>query len=294
LRQSSPLSIARWLVRRPLSFLHALGGFLGWCAWWGSPGYRRLLRENARRGGVTPAQRRRAIAEAGRMLAELPWLWLRPHDDARLAAGCRWHGEALIEQGLAAGRGLLVLTPHMGAFEVCAQAYAERFGHLAPATVLYRPARQDWLRDLQRQGRERPGMKAAPASLAGVRQMLKALRAGETVGLLPDQVPPEGLGVWAPFYGHPAYTMTLAHRLVRQTGAAVVLMWCERLPRGRGYVLHVSAPVEPLTDEDELAAAAAINREMERVIAQSPGQYLWGYDRYKHPRGLPGIFGSVA
>jgi KDO2-lipid IV(A) lauroyltransferase len=64
------------------------------------------------------------------------------------------------------------------------------------------------------------------------------------VGLLPDQVPPDGMGVWAPFYGRPAYTMTLAARLVQQTGAALLLIWAERLPAGRGWVLRVS-PARP-------------------------------------------------
>ncbi len=113
--------------------------------------------------------------------------------------------------------------------------------------------------------------------------MIRALRAGGTVGLLPDQVPPEGLGVWAPFFGRPAYTMTLAARLALQTGAQVCLAWGERLPRGAGYRVRVSGLGEPLP-EDAAEAAAAINRAMERLILQCPEQYLWGYARYKAPR----------
>jgi hypothetical protein len=86
------------------------------------------------------------------------------------------------------------------------------------------------LAEWQTYSRTAPGMQAAPANLSGVRQMLRALRKGETVGLLPDQVPPDGQGVWVPFFGRTAYTMTLAARLAQQTGCAVVLTWCERLP----------------------------------------------------------------
>jgi KDO2-lipid IV(A) lauroyltransferase len=118
------------------------------------------------------------------------------------------------------------------------------------------------------------------------------LRRGETVGLLPDQVPPEGMGVWAPFFGRPAYTMTLAARLVQQTGAAIGVMCCERLPRGAGYVVRASLLPEPLPErvgsDDEAwqqAAAAVVNRAMEGVIRRLPTQYLWGYHRYKSPRG---------
>jgi KDO2-lipid IV(A) lauroyltransferase len=241
---------------------------------------------------VGPVQRRAAVAQAGRMVGEGPWLWLS--EAARpISRWSRWEGETLIAQALDAGRGLVLLTPHMGSFEVCAQAYAERFGGRQPMTALYRPARQPWLRELEKTARDRPGLATAPASLAGVRQMIRALRSGGTVGLLPDQVPPVGMGVWAPFFGRPAYTMTLASRLVLQTGASLLLMWAERLPGSRGWVVHVSAPSEPMpsastaADDAALQTACAtfINREMERMIRQCPQQYLWGYHRYKQPRG---------
>jgi KDO2-lipid IV(A) lauroyltransferase len=116
--------------------------------------------------------------------------------------------------------------------------------------------------------------------------MLRALRRGQAVGLLPDQVPPEGMGVWAPFFGRRAYTMTLAARLVQQTGAVPLLAWGERLPHGAGYVVHLSALDEALPVEAAAQAecAAVINRAMERLILQRPQQYLWGYHRYKAPR----------
>ncbi len=229
------------------------------------------------------------MAEAGRLILELPQLWLRPAHQA-IPHALRWEGAELIEQRLGQPGGLLLLTPHMGSFEMAGQAIAERFGERQPMTVLYRPARQLWLRHLEETARARPGMATAPANLAGVRQMIRALRKGETVGLLPDQVPPETQGVWAPFFGQPAYTMTLAARLAQQTGAHVLMLWCERLAQGAGYVVRVSElavplPTEVPEDADlQLAAATAINRSMEVLILQNPGQYLWAYKRYKQPR----------
>jgi KDO2-lipid IV(A) lauroyltransferase len=146
------------------------------------------------------------------------------------------------------------------------------------------------------QSRNRPGLLTAPANLTGVRQMIRALRKGGTVGLLPDQVPPQGMGVWAPFFGREAYTMTLASRLVQQTGAAWLLFAAERLPGGRGSVIRVLAPAEPMpgtsadpadgqdTEAPARRAAAVVNRSMERLILARPAQYLWGYHRYKQPR----------
>ena len=278
------LGLVRWLSRRSMRTLHAWGGLAGWLAYALSPPYRRRLRDNALLAGISAAERRAAVAESGRLALEMPRLWLRPADQP-LGSTVRWQGADIVEASLGQPGGLVLLTPHMGSFEVAAQAYAERFGARQPITVLYRPARQPWLRELEETARLRPALAAAPASLAGVRQMLRALRRGETVGLLPDQVPPDGQGVWAPFFGKPAYTMTLAARLVQQTQAAVVLLWCERLPQGGGYVVHVSALPEPLPPPgDDTASALAVNRAMEDLIRRQPGQYLWGYNRYKAPR----------
>jgi Kdo2-lipid IVA lauroyltransferase/acyltransferase len=279
-----------WLSRRPLWLLHALGGGVGWLSYLLSPTYRRRFAAQARQAGVAPAAAHSAIAEAGRMVMELPFLWLRPAAQP-LAGLVRIEGSEFVEAAHAQGKGLVLLTPHLGCFEICAQAYAERFApQYGPITALYRPARQPWLREAIEASRARPGLATAPASLAGVRQMMRSLRRGETVGLLPDQVPPEGMGVWAPFFGQPAYTMTLAARLVQQTGATPLVIYGERLRRGAGFVVRFAPLGEPLPEDvaAQAESAAVINRAMERLIRACPQQYLWGYHRYKAPRGQPG------
>ena len=259
----------------PLGLLHALGAVLGWLAFLGSPPYRQRVIDNARRAGYRFARIRGAVAQAGCLSAELPRLWLGA------PVPLQWDGAEWIDAARTHGRGLIFLTPHLGCFEVTAQGYAARYGTI---TVLYRPARQPWLRAVLERSRARPGLATAPTTLAGVKQMLKALRAGEAVGLLPDQTPPEGMGLWSPFFGSPAYTMTLSVRLAQQSGATVLLAWGERLSWGRGYVIHVRPLCEPLA-HGLPEAVAQINREMERLVRECPSQYLWGYARYKQPRG---------
>ncbi len=282
------LSLIRWMARRPLWFVHAFGALLGWLTYAASPSYRRRFVANARQAGVPWSQARPAIAAAGRMVTETPSLWLRPAG-APVPGRVEWFGRERIDAAMQARRGIVFLTPHMGSFEVTAQAVAHAY-HAAhgPITVLYRPARQALLRRLMDASRARPGLATAPATLAGVRQMMRALRRGEGVGLLPDQVPPEGMGVWAPFFDRPAYTMTLAARLVQQTGATPLLIWGERLPRGAGFAIHVHALEEALPEgaEAQAESAAIINRAMERLIRACPQQYLWGYNRYKRPRAV--------
>jgi KDO2-lipid IV(A) lauroyltransferase len=279
--------LLRWLGRCPLWILHAVGAALGRLAWLVSERYRRRMRTNAALAGYGEDVVRAAVPQAGRMIAELPRLWLRPQGRP-LADPVRWTGDAWLLECLQAGRGLVLLTPHLGSFEVAAQAFAERFGERWPMTALYRPASVGFVRRLEETARARPGLKTAPASVGGVRQLLRALKAGEVVGMLPDQVPPLGMGVWSPFFGRRAYTMTLAVRLARQSGAALAVLWCERLPRSAGFVLHAQALSDPpAPDADEQAGADAINRSMESIIRQCPEQYLWGYFRYKGPSESP-------
>ena len=279
-------ALARWLSRQPLWLLHGAGAALGWIAYVVSPTYRRRFVANAAQAGVSSAQSRPAIAQAGRVLLEMPYLWLRPAGMPIQPAPLLL-GTELVDAAHAKGRGIVFLTPHMGCFEITAQAIAERFSaQHGPITVLYRPARKAVLRDLMDNARARPGVATAPATLAGVRQLMRALRRGESVGLLPDQVPPDGMGVWAPFFGKPAYTMTLAARLVQQTGAVPLLVWGERLAAGRGFTVHFMPLDEALPQDakEQVQSVAVINRAMERLILQCPQQYLWGYHRYKQPR----------
>lgn len=267
-------SLFRLLALLPLPLLHALGAAMGWLAFLLSPTYRRRFLENARQAGFRFAHVRSAVAESGKLVGEVPRLWFgRP---VRLL----WEGAELIEAARGAGRGIIFLTPHMGCFEATAQGYAQRFG---PITVLYRPARKPWLRDLVDTARGRANLATAPTTLAGVRQMLRALKAGEAVGLLPDQVPPEGLGVWAPFFGRDAYTMTLPARLAQLSGARLLLAWGERLPWGQGYRIRLREWAGALPQEPA-AAAHEVNARMESLVRECPQQYLWGYARYKEPR----------
>lgn len=264
----------RILARLPLSWLHALGGFLGRLIYRLSPTYHRHLDANLAQAGYGEGLRVAVAAEAGRTLMELPWVWLRSQAEV-VAKVVQVSGWELVEAAWSEKRGILFLTPHLGCFEITAQYYAAR----RPMTVLYRRPKQAWLAPLIEEGRG-ANLKLAPADLSGVRRLLKALRSGEAVGMLPDQAPGAGEGAWASFFGKPAYTMTLAPRLA-VTGATVLLAYAERLPGGVGY--HLKLHPAPAT----LGDAGAVNAAIEGLIRECPSQYLWGYNRYKQPSGAP-------
>ena len=270
----------RFFSHWPLWALHAIGQAVGWLAWLLSPTYRQRFSANVKTAGLNFSQVRGAIGQAGSMSTELPRLWMGKSPAVVWTEGSL----ACVETAYAAGKGVLFLTPHLGCFEVTAQALTASFSaKFGPLTVLYRPSRKEGLGQVMEATRARPGLETAPTTLAGVRQMIKALRAGKAVGLLPDQVPPEGMGQWTPFFGKPAYTMTLAARLALQTGAKLMVIWGERLPWGQGYRIHASELNTPeAADVDVLVLQ--INQAMERLILSRPDQYLWGYARYKQPR----------
>ena len=270
--------LMRWLSALPLKWMQRTGGVLGWLTWYASPRYRQQFRDHALQAGYDMQQVRAAIAAAGSQALESFRVWFNGNMPVQ------WRGIEHIEAAYAHGKGIVFLTPHLGCFEITALAQAQTFGpRFGEMTVLYRPARQAWLKQLLLTARDKPYLKAVPTNMEGVRWMLKALRRGQSVGLLPDQVPPLGMGIWSRMWDRPAYTMTLAARLALQTGARIVLAWGERLPDAQGYCIHV----QPLSEElakDVPSVVLQINQAMEQLIRQCPSQYLWGYARFKQPR----------
>lgn len=273
----------RLLGHLPLFVLHLLGTGVGLLVWAVSASYRRTLAANLSQALGRPARLGECLGnavEAGRGAFETAWVWTRPQ--ATLARAVRsTSGYEATRAAQAAGRGILFVTPHLGCFEISAQYYGAVSG---PITVLFRPPRKNVLAPLMDAGRNRGRMKAVPADAGGVRQLLKTLKAGEAIGILPDQVPREGEGVWAPFFGKPAYSMTLAARMAGSGGSAAFIAFARRLPWGRGFHLHVEPLVLP--DAPLPERVAALNAALERQILSCPAQYLWGYNRYKCPPGV--------
>lgn len=257
----------------PLPVLHALGVAAGWIVYGSSPAYRRRMREHLALAGYD-GQLHAAIAEAGKGVLELPFIWCAP--PSRVLASATIHDWEIAQAALDAGRGVIFLTPHLGCFEIIAQAIASR----APLAAMYRPPKKAALEPLLGQARARGGLSLAPANLAGVRTLLKRLRAGGAIGLLPDQVPGAGEGVWAPFFGRPAYTMTLPAKLHQMSDAPLVLSYAERLPRGRGFAIRF-VRFDQVLEGTPARQAQTINAAMESLIARCPAQYFWSYNRFK-------------
>lgn len=282
--------VFKLLARLPLAVLHRLGIVLGWITYLSSGRYAGRLRQNLSNALKFVQGKKEfpevdfkkvlhaSVSEAGKSIMELPWVWQRPLDEV-VASVVQCHGWEHVEAAHAQGKGVIMLTPHLGCFELISLYVAARL----PITAMYRVPKLVWLDKVMREGRERGQMKLARADIGGVRVLLKALKRGEIIGVLPDQVPGNGEGEWVPFFGRPAYTITLIGRLMESSGAAVIMSHIERLPRGKGHVLRFT----PLSFDTALPVGPQMNAALEAVVSSCPQQYLWSYNRYKVPRGAP-------
>lgn len=272
-------AMALW-ARLPLRLQHAAGTALGWLAWRFSARKRGIVLDNLRRvrPQATPQEQRRLaraiLLESGRGLAELPGIW--GDVEATLARVVEVRGEALLQAARDDGRGLILCAPHLGSWEVANYWLARRLRF----AIFYRQLKSPWLDALLREVRGPLGTVQFTVDDAGVRDVYRHLQRGGIVSIMPDHVP-KGGGVLAPFFGAPALTMTLLPRLVRRTGAQVLLLFVERLPRGAGFRLQFKAPPAGLDDADPVRACTALNAAVESCVREAFAQYQWTYRRFK-------------
>jgi KDO2-lipid IV(A) lauroyltransferase len=282
MRAALSICLLRILARLPLAWLHALGSLLGRAL------HRLPCRErrNARKNlalcfpDLTAEQHavlhRRTLQEFGKTITELAALWC--WDVERVLSLVRQvSGASLLREAIAGRQGVIVLVPHLGAWEL-AGLYLSRLGD---ATHLYRPPSESGLEAFMCRARERGGARLMAATTPqGLRAVFRALNRGEMVGMLPDQVARSRASAIAPFFGVPARTMLLVSRLAKRTGATVVFAFAERLPRHRGYHMRFLAAPEKMADTDPKTAASALNRGVEQCVRICPEQYQWTYRRF--------------
>jgi Kdo2-lipid IVA lauroyltransferase/acyltransferase len=286
-----PIFALLWLAGAlPLAGSYRLGALLGRGVGRLERRDTRLARENIARcfpgldAGARSALVAATLAETARTLLETLRLWTRPFGSQR-----GWVTEVVglehLERARIGGRGVIVAAPHLGNWELLNQYLAT----LGPLAIVYRAPEQRFLEPLLLQGRGGTRVAQLRADPSSVRAMLKHLRGGGMLGLLPDQRPKAGEGEWAPFFGEPARTMTLLPRLAQSAGVEVVFGFAERLAGGRGFRLHFLPAPDGLADPDPRRATAALNAGVEACARIAPAQYQWTYRRF--PRALPPLAG---
>jgi Kdo2-lipid IVA lauroyltransferase/acyltransferase len=272
------LFFCKTIARLPLSWVHRLGAFFGWISYLSDHKSNRIALENIKQSGLAASEAhakklvKTSRIEAGKAILETFFIWGNP--TAKLLPLIQQvHGWQHIIEAQAQGKGLIFLTPHLGCFEITSIYYGER----APITVLYRPPKLQSLSELVVKGRQKGKVEMAPANASGVKKLLQALKSGQAIGILPDQIPRQGEGEWADFFGKPAYTMGLASKLASKADAVIIMAFGERLPNGKGFNIH-------LTQVEDISTPALLNQAIERQVSQCPKQYLWQYNRFKQRR----------
>jgi Kdo2-lipid IVA lauroyltransferase/acyltransferase len=279
--------MTKWLLRSmlkgvaclPLGIAQLLGALGGILAYSLSSHFRDLFNKNYGNAMQLQGLEQKTIkaaAASGMLFTDSLWIWHNPQKALKLAEIHDWD---IVDQAIQQGKGLVMLTPHLGGFEIIPRILANHF----PATILYRPARQEWLNNVIEEQRAYPNMHFVPTNLQGVRKMVKALHDGEAIGILPDQVPSGGDGIWVKFFNRYAYTTPLPARLASKNQTPVILFSAIRKGLGQGWVVKAKQLNRFSTDASE--AANQMNQAIEAVILEAPEQFIWSYNRYKHPEG---------
>lgn len=274
------------VARLPLWFLHQMANCLGYVVYYIARRERLMIRANLRKAGLRAdsAAVKRVLQETIKSGLELPFAFFRQPEEIS-ALFQKVEGWEAVQEAIDEHKGLLFITPHIGSYDLAGRYISERLPF--PLTAMYKPPKIKALDDVMRLGRKRAKGDIAPTNKQGVKQIIQALRRGEATIILPDHVPDpkEGEGVWAKFFDHDAYTMTLAGKLAQVKNVATFFFVGERLGGGRGFVLHIE-PFSGCLNGDKEHDALLINRQVEYWIRRFPDQYLFAYNRYKKPMGV--------
>lgn len=283
------LKVFSWM---PLRLNHAVGASIGYLLWWLPNSVKRVSSLNLAVAfpELNPKEHQKllkaSLLELGKTATELGAIWMWPAEKV-LQTIRVVEGEAHLQKAFDQGKGIIVLSPHIGAWEVVGLYLAQTY----PMTILYRPPNLASMETFMTQVRERGGATLVPTDLSGVKKLRQALRRNEMIGILPDQDPGQSGSVYAPFFGHPARTMVLVSKLAAKAQSDVVFIYAERLAKGQGYRLHIQPADAAVGSSDERLAASALNQGVEQGVALLPAQYQWSYKRYRHPpEGVKDIY----
>jgi KDO2-lipid IV(A) lauroyltransferase len=284
--------LLRLSARLPLRLNHAIGAFVGRRVLHGDRTELRTAITNLKLCFPQLSENERqqllqqGMIEMGKTFSEMGLLWFGARQQVE-GLVCETHGEAPLQAGLARGKGVILIAPDLGNWELVGLYCSLHY----PMTSLYRPPRQEGLDEVIRNARQRFGATLVPTSAKGVRALYQALNNNQVSGILPDQDPGENGGEFAPFFGIQASTMTLLSRLAQKSGATVLCAWAERLPNSRGFAMHFQPAPEQIHSADMQASVSALNQAVEAAVRQAPAQYQWGYKRFKtRPAGERGFY----
>ena len=274
-------TILKALSYLPLGANQSLGAFIGCLSWLCRSSQRRITEANLKicYPGMPDDElrllARKSLIETGKQLTESAWIWHRPVKQT-LSKRIVVHGSELLEDAIQAGKGVVMISPHLGNWELCILLLSQQH----PFTYFYRSPRQPGMGEQLVKWRAHLGGKPASLDAAGIRQGLRVLKKGEILGFLPDQEPDADNGIFAPFFNEPALTMTLLSKIAGKNNYPILFCAAERLPNAQGWNLHILPGSREIASDNLLEATTALNAGVEQCIGLCPEQYLWDYKRF--------------
>ncbi|MBZ0332620.1 lysophospholipid acyltransferase family protein [Marinobacter sp. AL4B] len=226
---------------------------------------------------------RNSMAHTGMTAAEIPLMWEWPVEKC-LGLIKETRGLELVEEALASDKGLILLAPHIGNWELIGLLFSSRY----KMASLYSPPHIKEFEEYMIRVRSRVGSELVRGDRRGLLRLMGILKEGGVAGILPDQSPRGKTNAYAPFFGMEVRTMTLVNKLILKTGANVLVAFAERLPQSNGFRIIVEEAAPGNGDADPVVAATALNESVEKVVRMAPEQYQWEYKRLRHrPPGNP-------
>ena len=265
-----------------MPFIRWLGKSFGLLMWVFSRRYRKHFEDNwlqakkaDKQGRMEKCSILKAVGNSGEIFFETTKIWTQ----SDITSLVETNGVDLIRETIKLGKGLIFLTPHLGSFELAPRVV----GEFIPLTVMYRPPKRDDLNELLVYFRNFQNVTMVKTNYSGVKSLIKFLKSGNCIGILPDQVPDRGAGKWTPFFAKLAYTNTLVIRLAKLTSAPIAWVSCVKSSKGWKFSAEIwNQKFDKSTDENE--GLIELNRKIEQLIYEHPEEYLWGYDRFKMPK----------
>lgn len=267
----------------PLPFLHKLGRLWGWVLAKTPNRAKSTTRINLRlcfpdkTNSEINALTLRSLQNTTCTALEMGKAWVAPLTKT-LSLVTETLGMENLARDIKSGNGVILLAPHLSNWEVFGPAVAS---HGIKSNFMYKPPKIQAVDRLLKVTRSRNSIKLAPANRTGVAALLKAAKAGELVGILPDQVPELDGGEYGKFFNQPALTMTLASRLIQRTNARVYCGFAERLPNGSGFKLIIMPADKKVYDDNIAISVQGVNDSVQMCVEMAIDQYQWEYKRFR-------------
>lgn len=271
------------LGKLPLRTAQLFGRFLGFLGWAFHTESRKVTEINLNICFPELSEKHRArltrssLRHTGQTLMEIPLMWEWPVEKC-LGLIQEIKGEDLLKAAMTEGKGVILLAPHLGNWELAGLYFSSRYKMAA----LYSPPHIKEFEDYMIKVRGRMGSELVRGDRKGLARLMTLLREGEVAGILPDQSPRGKGNAYAPFFGMEVRTMTLVAKLMQKSGAKALMTYAERLEDGEGFRLVIRECAPGISDADPVIATSALNYSVESCVREAPEQYQWEYKRMRH------------